>query len=524
MMKSNDKAPEGKSPQEGETASAQIPDTKRKGRASPKRADELVVYFTLLLFGISTGQIQPSDLIKTAGTSKQYGYYSEIFTQIHMLGVKWQYGLARACETVAAEVRMEEFKLLLMKLAQVLRLGEDLTIFFSHELQAVISGFLAAYERSMKSMEMLLEMYSTMMSTSSFLVASMALLMMISGGGDSSMMVITVTIAIVLGLASFVGMALMIFPKDQIMIKGNNPDVAKIKRMLYMAFALGAGIGIGLTALNVLPVPLIISISGIPLIMPGLLARKLDAKIRKLDDYYPSFARHLGDVYATVGSLGQSLKSVLRSDFGTLSQHIEAMSNRVSSRTKIEDAFDLFSQDTGSMLIAGGNTVMSNAMLKGANMLEVGSRLSEITTKFLEVRRKRLQSARAFESTIIIMHVLTLAVFSLINRLLNFLAQFFAMQQTVTEGASNFMVISTGDPTMMGVILAGLALALAGINAMALKVAQGGLFHTIWLNVAMLLVTGGIVIYGVDMFLDRMIGGILDVTQLLEESTQGAVS
>jgi flagellar protein FlaJ len=492
---------------------------KSKGPAIPRKVDETIVYFTLLLFGISTGQIQPSDLIKTAGGSKHYGYYSSIFAKIHLLGVKWQYGLARACEMASSEVKADEFKLLLMKLAQVLRLGEDLSTFLGQELQAVISGFISTYERSMKSMDMLLEMYSTMMSTSSFLVASMALMSMISGGGDSSQMVVTVTLAITIGLASFVGMAYFVFPKDKIMAKTNNPDIAKIKKMLYMTIGLGAAIGVALSITNLIPMPLVISIAGVPLILPGLLARKLDAKVRKLDDYYPSFARHLGEVYSTVGSLGQSLKSVLRSDFGILSGHIQSMTNRVTSRIKIEDAFDLFSEDTGSSLISAGNTVMANAMVKGANMREVGARLSEITMKFLEIRRKRLQTAKAFESTIMIMHVLTLAVFSLINRLLHFLTQFFEMQKMVTDGSANFMVFAGGDPVMMGIILSVLAVALSAINAIALKVSQGGLFHTVWLNMAILLITGGIVIFGVDMFLDKMIGGILNVEELLKTST-----
>ncbi|GEM_PF-483453 len=495
---------------------------KSKKTALPRQVDETIVYFALFLLGISTGQIQPTDLIKTAGAAKQYGYYSEIFSKINLLGVKWQYGLARACEMISSEVKDGEFKLLLMKLAQVLRLGEDLRVFFEQESQAVMNGYIAAYERSMRSMDMLLEMYSTMMSTSSFLVASMALLTMISGGGNASQMVITVTIAITIGLAAFMFMAYYFFPKDRIMVKSGNPEVAKIKKMVIMSLGSGAGIGAVLFLLNVLPTPIIISIAGGPLIVPGLLARKLDAKVRKLDDYYPAFVRHIGDVYSTVGSLGQSLKSVLRSDFGILSKYIEATANRVMSRIGIQDAFDLFSQDTGSILISSGNTAIANAMMKGADMLAVGSKLSDITTKFLEIRRKRLQTAKAFESTIMIMHVLTLAVFSLINRLLHFLAQFFDMQKTVGENAGNFIAFSPGDPALMGSILAVLAIVLSAINAMALKVSQGGLFHTIWFNMAILLIAGGIVVFAVDAFLDNMIGGILNISQLVQTTSSGA--
>ncbi len=49
-------------------------------------------------------------------------------------------------------------------------------------------------------------------------------------------------------------------------------------------------------------------------------------------------------------------------------------------------------------------------------MSTVGSVLADITSKFLEMRRKRKQSTAAFQSTILILHVLTLVVFGLINK------------------------------------------------------------------------------------------------------------
>jgi flagellar protein FlaJ len=440
-----------------------------------------------------------------------------------LLGVRWQFGLARASETVGLSVKSEEFKLLLMKLAQVLRLGEDLSIFFKHELDAVISGFVSGYERSMKSMDLLLEMYSTMMSTSSFLVSSLLLLTMISGGGgSSSQFVVTITTAILAGLASFIFLAYMIFPKDKISNIKFLPEGAVFKKRLYMGLGAGIVVGLGMGVSGIVPVPLAISAAGAPLLLPGMMARKIDAKVRRIDDYYPSFARHLGDVYHTVGSLGASLKSVLRSDFGDLSKYIEAMSNRVQSRIKIEDAFDLFSQETSSSLIAAGNTVLGSAMVKGANMLDVGAKLSEISSRFLEIRSKRLQSAKAFESTILIMHVLTLGVFSLINRLLQFLQQYFSLQNSISGhgGAAGVLSLTPADPGVMVILLPAMAIALSAINGMALKVFQGGLYQTVWFTIAILMIVGGLVLYGIDQFLSNMLGSVLDIQHTIGSATK----
>jgi flagellar protein FlaJ len=92
------------------------------------------------------------------------------------------------------------------------------------------------------------------------------------------------------------------------------------------------------------------------------------------------------------------------------------------------------------------------------------------------------------------------------------------MQQSIGGGAEAVLSIASGDTSLMSIILSVLIIALSGVNAMALKVSQGGLFHTIWFNMAILLGIGGIVVYGVDMFLDGMIGDLLDITETLEVS------
>jgi flagellar protein FlaJ len=321
-------------------------------------------------------------------------------------------------------------------------------------------------------------------------------------------------VTILAGLGAFVFMSYVMFPKDKFMIDEETPAVVKLKKLVFMALAMSAGIGLALAFTKAVPVPLAIAAAGGPLLLPGLKAKKLEGHIRKLDDYYSSFAMHLGDVYSTVGSLGQSLKSVLRSDFGVLSKDIESMYNRVTNRIKIEDAFKLLSSDTGSAIISSSNEVLANSMVKGANMRDVGERLSETAAKFLEIRRKRQQSAKAFESTLLMMHVLTLAVLALMNKLLGFLQEFFSLQQNLVGSAQSAVSLSAIDPAVMAIVLPVEAVVLAGINAMALKVFQGGSFHTIWYTLAILLITGGLVLFGVDWMLGNLLQNITLGTNL----------
>jgi archaeal flagellar protein FlaJ len=479
--------------------------------AFPQKLDETVVYFTVLLYAISTGETLATDLVRTAGSASQYPYFSRIMSQIYTLGIKWQYGMAKAAEITANTVKFAEFKLFLMKLAQVLRLGEDLRIFLKHELNAVYASYAAEYERSMKSMDMMLEMYSTIMSTSSFMTASVMIMVMISGGGgNGSNTLVTVMVAILIGLAAFVFLLFMFFPKDRLIITRGNPAVEKLRKKSFIFLALSAGLAGGIIVSGVLPMELAVTVSAAPFFIMGLSARKVELQVRKIDDYYPAFVRHLGDVYSTVGSLGQSLRSVLRSDFGALNIHVKAMSNRVAMRTKIEDVFELFTKDTSSALVSAGNAVLAYSIIKGANMLEVGITLSEISSKFLEIRRKREQSSKALETNILIMHVLTLVVFGLMTKLVGIMNKFFSAGSNF---GSNAFALSAIDPVVLNMLIIILAFALSGLNALVVKISQGGLFHTIWFNLAILLSISGVLIYATDQFIGQALGNVLDIGQ-----------
>jgi flagellar protein FlaJ len=304
----------------------------------------------------------------------------------------------------------------------------------------------------------------------------------------------------------------VLFPRDKLIITKDNPAVERLRKRSVIFLVISILLATAIIASGVLPMMLAVSISGVPFFILGFSARKVEREVRKIDDYYPSFVRHLGDVYSTVGSLGQSLKSVLRSDFGVLNAHIKAMYNRVTMRTKIEDSFDLFSKDTGSMLVSAGNAVLSYSIVKGANMLEVGITLSEISSKFLEVRRKREQSSKAFETNILIMHVLTLVVFALMAKLVGLMNHFFSAGSNF---GSNAFALSAIDPNILNLLIVILAFSLSGLNAIVVKISQGGLFHTIWFNVGVLLSISGVIIYGTDLFLSQSLGNILDIGQNL---------
>jgi len=127
--------------------------------------------------------------------------------------------------------------------------------------------------------------------------------------------------------------------------------------------------------------------------------------------------------------------------------------------------------------------------------------------KFNELRSKRLQTAKTFEMITIILHVLTLAVFGLMNKLTSI---FYDLINTVDITNSTFQ-LSPIDPEFMNAMLPIMILVISLLSAMAIKVAQGGLYKTVFYNIAILAILGSVVSYGMDFFLsDYLESNVLD--------------
>ncbi|NIQ05486.1 MAG: flagellar assembly protein FlaJ, partial [Candidatus Korarchaeota archaeon] len=63
-------------------------------------------------------------------------------------------------------------------------------------------------------------------------------------------------------------------------------------------------------------------IAGFPFLVPGHKARKLELKIKRTDEWYPPFAKDFGNVFNTVGTVKESLRALMRSDFDVITPHI----------------------------------------------------------------------------------------------------------------------------------------------------------------------------------------------------------
>ena len=469
------------------------------------KVDENFVYFIAFLYSISTGEIGAVEMFK-AGKDSKYGKYSEAFQDTYRLGVGWSYGLASSCEMIARKVSDapdDPTKLLLVKLSQVVRLGDDLVLFFRDELKNALQTFTIKYEANMESQKLFSEMFYTLMSTASFMISANSIMSMLMGFGDSEQILIVSMAGTGGGMAVFVVMMYFTFSRDKLAF--SDDDIEKQFRMkMYMGIFPAIGIGAVLLLSGLVPPILAVGLAGIPLLYPGIIAKKEESRISSYTEWYPTFILHFGQLYSTTGAMGTALQAVMRSNFGSIQSHINAFKNRIKNRIDQILAFHLFSIDSGNHLIANGNDIFATAVDKGADMNVVGNVIADVTKKVNELRGKRAQNASTFQLVVIILHVLSLSIFGLMNKLTDL---FNGLSDGDLSNAA--FELSPVDPELMAMLMPVLLIMTSVISGFAIKVIQGGMYKTVFFHIGLLLVIGGVSMFAVSLFMEEFLNGIV---------------
>lgn len=464
-----------------------------------------MLYFVAFLYSISTGQVSPIELFNAARSSN-YGHYSRVIDNIYTLTITWKYNLANACEIIAERLQNKDITLnqLLIKFAQIIRLGENMSHFLKQELEITKQSYIADYEKQLESIKLFTGLYSTMMSTSIFMVAASIIMGIFSGSADNNMLIVSI-VATPAGLGAFVYLMYKGFPRDDLVNEAGG-ITRGYKRILYPCLISSISIGFILTFTNIFVPMLAIAIASLPLIILGYHARKIENRVFALNYWYPAFVRYFGDIYATIGSLRNALRTALKSDFGPLNVYLRALLNRVENKVSTEDAFEQLSNETGNIVVTNTNIILIKSLQKGADMSIVGFTLSNLVTTLNELYNRRLQIAKVFDLTLLLLHVLSLATLSLMSTLTQIFSRLF-----VSKEVQSIIPLTVIDPSLLHTLLPIIVVVISIINAFASKITRGGFFKTIWLNLGMFIMLGALTMYITDIFMSKLMELVLNL-------------
>ncbi|RLE89609.1 MAG: hypothetical protein DRN04_16135, partial [Thermoprotei archaeon] len=331
--------------------------------------------------------------------------------------------------------------------------------------------------------------------------------------------VIAAYIGIAVALIFLVYVLYRVLPRERLThnIGEYPPERTKYRVLLIIGTSLSIIIGLFIYSYSGNP-SLSMSLGALPLLIPGFYAKRIEKRIREIEAFFPIFVRSFGLTYATVPHTPKALASILRSDYGPLTRYLQRLLARLSIGVDPKVSWKKLIVETWSELLRRNVNVLFDAIDTGGDLANVGTVLSETSFRIMDIRKQRIQVTRAFESTVYIIHSLLVAVLTFVIELLSIFYKLMTTLQTVETGMHiilPFQPIPLDTAILATVVF---IIVMAITNAFAIKVAQGGMYETVWVPLSILLAISGLVMYGIKFMSNMMFAELIELTETLTTS------
>uniref|UniRef100_A0A7C4BB91 Uncharacterized protein n=1 Tax=Ignisphaera aggregans TaxID=334771 RepID=A0A7C4BB91_9CREN len=471
--------------------------------------DEDLLYLCTHMYAVSTGKPPHERIFSLSGVSGLgYGFYSEFLNRLASVAKRWGYGFVVATRIQAKRVTNTLFRDFLNRLAEAINVGEDLETFLHMEQNTMLTTYEADYARILESLKLLLGIYTASISSAIFIDVNVVLISFFLG----SIQVILVSfIATVIALALLVLLIKKSLPKQNLVhdLKINMPERRLYNYALVVSVLL-AGVT-GLWALVRFGEPAYFLVTfGMFLFIPGLIGRRIENKVKNVENFFIVFIRSLGLTFSTLRNYAQSIRSLLVTDLGLLTRHLKRLYSRLRNGIDTRIAMLYFVGESGSETVRRGMDIFYDAIEAGGDPVKVGECLSTTIQRVINLRKQREQVARAFQGVVYILTILIVALAEFVFTLVILLQQVFA-----TAGGAQIQILPFVyiEPVIITSLKIGLVFTVTILNAFALQFARGGFTGSAWLHAAILLVLSGGTIIVSSMF-SKMIFTTLELSQI----------
>ncbi|MEM4140866.1 MAG: hypothetical protein QXG36_07160, partial [Nitrososphaeria archaeon] len=144
--------------------------------------NEDLLFTIIQMYAVSTGKPSRNRILEIKTIVGDYREFQTILNKFSTLSTNWGYGLVRAIQLLAKNVKNIIFRNFLLRLSEVLRVGEDPENYLELEARMHSRLYEYNYSRSLDFARVLLGLYSSVMSASAFIIITLALLSMFMGG------------------------------------------------------------------------------------------------------------------------------------------------------------------------------------------------------------------------------------------------------------------------------------------------------------------------------------------------------
>jgi len=352
----------------------------------------------LYLYSLSTASPSSRDVIKMAGESSlSLGTFSKTFKKISSAVEKWNYNLHEAVRHASKKIRDKIIRGFFERLSDALTLDSNLRGFLRIEFNRMLTNLAEEFDRRLERAKKLIDAYSALLTSTTFLSIAMLLLSTIYGMRVENILILTAA-----GISAVLGFMVYLIsyslPPDPLLQESPRAPQALIalKRLApILTPALLLTSTIMILGGEGFPDPLAISTlaSGIPLLAFGRLGLRWIKAAEQIDKKLPALMKDLGDATEISGSLKSACKLILANDYGRLNPLLRKLRRRLDLGFDQHKALKAFGEESFSRLTSSMSRIMADALGHGSRPSIVGKAIYDYLLRRLENRRKRVQVA-----------------------------------------------------------------------------------------------------------------------------------
>ena len=356
---------------------------------------ENIHLFITYISAISTTGLGRVKLFDEAAKREEYGEITKTIQKILYLAKDWGLGFTKTCRMVSNMVPSRILSEFLDRLSTALDFGEDIDKFLRDEQYAVMDEYEIEYKKALKLLDMLQDIYSSLLVSAAFVVACAILLPFVIGYPLEQLLIMSFIFLITVDAIILVFVECFI-PKERIChnLSIKAPEHELMITSFKFLVSLSIFLFVILFALDRFSFPLILSISITPLGIVGYLAGREERAVIKRDNEFSGFIRSLGGSLSVKGgALIGTLHSLRIHDFGALNECIERLYRRLKLGTDKMASWKYFAGESGSMKIHEFCSIFADVDRLGGDPEVASKIISDNFTRLMDLRKLRLHSA-----------------------------------------------------------------------------------------------------------------------------------
>jgi flagellar protein FlaJ len=353
---------------------------------------------------LSTTNIDRVEVFRRIGAEEEYGPLAEEARRIVQLIDAWNQSLDDACRMRANKVPSELLADFLDRLAYTINSGQSLEAYLTKEQDAIIRNYVTAYEGQLENLQVMKDLYLSMVLSVTFALVFATVLPILSGTNP------TMTVSAVVVMYSFIQIGFLyaiytLAPSDPLWYF---PDDRTTRTQWKLRIATGVGATLSLACIGgvlavlfgwtsvepgSVPLPLYAAVPTTPLLVPGIVAHVEENRVKDRDDSFTSFIRALGaSETARQTTTTRVLESLRDKNFGDLTELVDDLYKRLNLRLDSSLAWRHFTADAHSYLIQKFSEMYLIGRQIGGDPQHLGELISGNMSEVLQLRQRRSQS------------------------------------------------------------------------------------------------------------------------------------